>query len=228
MNFSQIDTLENSLMGEHKMNVEKLVRKTGEAEFKRMLLQRKWTSYAFTPLYDFGIDGMQNEKAKHILRSIRTDEYPPEGPSHKEDLVHDLKIIGMDIEEIMNAQPSKHTEKSIKEQFDFLKIKDPETHDIKVVTFLRFALEILVSVEYSVFVRRLEDFGLTRRNSIFYWPHFMHDMKQNPLGTKGITHSDMLSGQLGEMLDTLKKASACGRYTQKSYDLRADFFRQKF
>src|SRR3989338_9556559 len=140
MNFSQIDTLENSLMDEHKLDLEKLVRKMSNAEFKRMLLQRKWTSYAFTPLYDFGIDGMQNEKAKIILRSIRNDEYPSEGPSHREDLVHDMKIIGMDIEEIMNEQPSKHTEKTIKAQFDFLRMKDPETHDIKVVTFLRFEI----------------------------------------------------------------------------------------
>ncbi|MBS3050817.1 MAG: hypothetical protein J4400_01580 [Candidatus Aenigmarchaeota archaeon] len=229
MNFSQMDQLENSIMDEYKLYLEKLVRKMSNAEFKRMLLQRKWTSYAFTPLYDFGIDGMQNEKAKIILRSIRNDEYPPEGPSHREDLVHDMKIMGMDIEEIINEQPSKHTEKTIKAQFDFLRMKEEqEIHDIKVVTFLRFALEILVSVEYSVFVRRLEDFGLNRRNSKFYWPHFMHDMKQHPLGTKGSTHSDMLSEQLGDMLDTLKKASACGKYVQKSYDLRAEFFRQKF
>src|SRR3989338_2461628 len=229
MNFSQMDQLENSIMDEYKLYLEKLVRKMSNTEFKRMLLQRKWTSYAFPPLYDFGIDGMQNEKAKIILRSIRNDEYPPEGPSHREDLVHDMKIMGMDIEEIINEQPSKHTEKTIKAQFDFLRMKEEqEIHDIKVVTFLRFALEILVSVEYSVFVRRLEDFGLNRRNSKFYWPHFMHDMKQHPLGTKGSTHSDMLSEQLGDMLDTLKKASACGKYVQKSYDLRAEFFRQKF
>src|SRR3989338_9159516 len=228
MNFSQIDALENGIMDEHKLELEKLVRKMSNAEFKRMLLQRKWTSYSFTPLYDFGIDGMQNEKAKIILRGIRNDEYPP-GPSHREDLVHDMKIMGMDIEEIMNTQPSKHTEKTIKSQFDFLRFnEEQEMHDIKVVTFLRFGLEILVSVEYGVFVQRLEDFGLTRRNSKFYWPHFMHDMKQNPLGKQGNTHSDMLSEQLGEMLDTLKKAAACGRYTQKTFELRSEFFRQKF
>src|SRR3989338_6821506 len=229
MNFSQIDALENGIMDEHKLELEKTVRKMSNAEFKRMLLQRKWTSYSFTPLYDFGIDGMQNEKAKIILRSIRNDEYPSGGPSHREDLGHDLKIIGMDIEEIMNTQPSKHTEKTIKSQFDFLRFnEEQEMHDIKAVTFLRFALEILVSVEYSVFVRRLEDFGLNRRNSRFYWPHFLHDMKQNALGKAGSTHSDMLSEQLGNMLDTLKKASACGKDTQKSYDLRAKFFEQKF
>ena len=228
MNFSQIDALENGIMDEYKLGLEKLVRKMSNAEFKRMLLQRKWTSYSFTPLYDFGIDGMQNEKAKIILRGIRNDEYPP-GPSHREDLVHDMKIMGMDIEEIMNTQPSKHTEKTIKSQFDFLRFnEEQEMHDIKAVTFLRFALEILVSVEYSVFVRRLEDFGLTRRNSRFYWPHFLHDMKQHPLGHRDEPHSDMLSEQLASMLDTLKKAAACGRYTQKSYDLRANFFRQKF
>lgn len=228
MNFPQIDVLEDSIVKEYKTDLEKLVKKMSRAEFKRMLLQRKWTSYAFTPLYDFGIDGMSDEKSKSILRSIRHDEYP-EGPSHREDLVHDLKLIGMDIEEIMNTAPSKATEKSIKNQFEFLKIReDQDMHDIKVVTFLRFALEILVSVEYGVFVQRLEDFGLNRRNSKFYWPHFLHDMKQNPLGKTGSTHSDMLSGRLGEMLHTLKHAAACGRYTQKSYDLRAAFFKQPF
>ena len=229
MQFSQIDKLENSLILEHTKNVEKLVKSISNAEFKRMLLQRKWTSYAFTPLYDFGIDSIEDEKAKQILRDIRNDEYPKERPSHHEDLIHDLKIIGLELDEIINESASKQTIKSIKNQFDFLKIKEEqEMHDIKVVTFLRFGLEILVSVEYGVFVQRLEDFGLTRRNSKFYWPHFMHDMKQNPLGKQGNTHSDMLSEQLGEMLNTLKKAAACGRYTQKSYDLRAKFFEQKF
>ncbi len=229
MQFQQIDKLENSLILEHKTNIEKLVKNMSNAEFKRMLLQRKWISYAFTPLYDFGIDSMADEKAKQILRTIRNDEYPREGPSHREDLIHDLKIIGLELDEVINESASKQTLKSIKNQFDFLKIREEqEMHDIKVVTFLRFGLEILVSVEYGVFVQRLEDFGLTRRNSRFYWPHFMHDMKQHPLGTKGSTHSDMLSEQLGSMLDTLKKAAACGRFTQKTYELRSEFFRQKF
>ena len=229
MNLKAVDSLENELIGRYKSEIEKLVSKLSDAAFKRMLLQRRWTSYAFTFLYDYGIDGMADEGAKKILRNIRNDEYPPEGPSHREDLVHDLRLIGMDMEEIINTAPSRQTLKMIRQQAEFLRIKEEqEMHDIKVTTFLRFALEILVSVEYGVFVQRMEDFGLTRRNSKFYWPHFMHDMKQNPLGAAGKTHSDMLSECLANMLDNLKKVQCCSKATQKAYELRAGFFSQKF
>ena len=229
MNLAELDILEDSIIEEYRKNLAHIVKNLSNAEFKWMLLQRKWTSYAFTPLYDFGIDSIANEKIKTILREIRNDEYPPNMPSHREDLIHDLKLIGIEFDEIINSSPTKITTDAIKKQFDFLKIREEqELHDIKVAAFLRFGLEVLVSVEYSVFVERLEDFGLNRRNSKFYWPHYMHDMKQNPLGREGRTHSDMLSRQLSEMLDTIKKVSFCSKATVKAYELRSKFFEQNF
>lgn len=227
MKIVELDRLEDGMILEYKNNLDKIIDRMTDKEFKQMLLQRRWTSYYFTLLYDVGIDSMDNENAKKVLRMIRNEEYPQEGPSHREDLMHDLMLIGLDREDIINAFPSRQTSKIIQDQINFLKINN-EMQDIKVLTFLRFALEVLVSAEYSVFVKRLEDFGLNRRNSKFYWPHYLHDMKQNPLGTKGKTHSDAIADVLVEMLDNLKKTDFCSRIMQKSHELRSDFFRQKF
>lgn len=183
----------------------------------------------FTPLYDFGIDSVSSEKAKSALREIRNEEYPQNAPSHRECLIHDLKLIGVDLEEIINAPPSKTTVKMIRNSFELLKIKEEqEMHDMKVTAFLRFCLEVLVSAEYGIFVERLEDFGLNKRNSKFYWPHYLHDMKQNKLGVSGKTHSDLLANCLVEMLDTIKKVNFCSKTVEKSYELRLKFFDQKF
>ena len=227
MKLSELDGLENSLIQQYKTDIEKTVRKMTDKQFKAMLLQRRWSSNYFTLLYDFGIDGIDNERAKHILREIRNEEYPSGRPSHREDLVHDLEIIGITREEIINSEISKSTSRVVQDQIDMLKIMENRNlHDIKGVTFLRFALEILVSAEYGIFIDRLKDFGLTRKNSKFYWPHYLHDMKQSQLGKNGVTHSDEIAGVLAEMLDTEKKIKFCGDVAAKSYKLRMAFFDQ--
>ncbi len=101
-----------------------------------------------------------------------------------------------------------------------------ELHDIKVLTQLRFSLEVLVSVEYDIFVRRMEKLGLTQKNSRFYWPHYIHDMKKNPLGVSGKTHSDTMSKILADMLNTEQKIKFYKKITEISYQLRAEAFKQ--
>jgi len=229
MDFIELDAIENSLMQRHSSNLDKIISNLSDRKFKNLLLQRRWTSYAFTPLYDFAIDSMANEKTKQILRKIRNEEYPANIPSHREDLVHDLMTIGINLKNIVNTVQSEETFSVIAKEFNFLKIRETqELHDIKALAFLRFNLEILVSVEYGVFIKRLENLGLSKKNSKFYWPHYIHDMKRCPIGagSHSGTHSDRLAQTLAEILDSGTKIQFCMKITEASYKLRSEVFNQ--
>src|SRR5688572_14435201 len=54
----------------------------------QMLLQRRFLSIAFTPIYDFAIDGLVDVRHKRVARSILHEEYPiGDRTTHREDLV---------------------------------------------------------------------------------------------------------------------------------------------
>ncbi len=226
MKLEELDALEDRLIHLYSAEVRHIVDGLDDAAFTELLLQRKWVSYSFTPLYDFGIDGVTHERAKKVLRAIRNAEYPAAGPSHREDLVHDLQAIGLPLERIMNTPPLANTLDVIRHDFEYLNMSEPQTlHDIKVVAFLRFAKEVLVSPEYGVYIQRLEKMGLKPHDSRFYQEHFQHDMKKTPLGKKGASHSDALANILVKMLDSPEKIRFCSHVTHQAYRLRKAFFK---
>lgn len=226
MKLQELDALEDRLIDQYEAEVERIINQLDDANFKALLPQRKWVSYSFTPLYDYGIDGVQNEAAKKVLRAIRNAEYPAAGPSHREDLVHDLKAIGISMERVMNTPPLSNTLQIVRDDFEYLKLDEPQDlHDIKVVAFLRFAKEVLVSPEYGVYLKRLKRMGLPAEKSRFYQEHYEHDMKKTPLGKSGASHADALANVLVKMLDSPEKIRFCADVTRQAYTLRKAFFK---
>jgi len=78
MDIQTLDTLENSLIDKMKChpvlnNLETLT----DDEFYKVLLQRRFLSLIFTPVYDVAIDGLVNEDAKDVSRKLLREEYPP-------------------------------------------------------------------------------------------------------------------------------------------------------
>jgi hypothetical protein len=97
--------------------------------------------------------------------------------------------------------------------------------DLRLLTTLRFWGEVLVSVEYgqmwSWMAPRFEVNG--ENQSRFYYPHYMHDAKAQPLTTTSplaSTHSDRLGVRLAELL-------ADQRYWSSFMEVEAEILRLK-
>lgn len=172
------------------------------AAFHEILLQRRFLSLLFPVIYDIGIDGLADEASTRLVREILREEYPDSTgatPSHREDLVGDLLALGASREQIMGARPSAATASVVQETLALMLDCAAAPGDAPVLTVLRFWGEVLVSVEYGEFWRRmkpeLEAAGVASR---FYHPHHHHDGRE-PLAVAA-DDSATHSGRLGACL----------------------------
>lgn len=172
------------------------------AAFLEVLLQRRFLSLLFPVVYDIGIDGLADEASTRLVREILREEYPdPTGatPSHREDLVGDLLALGATREQIMGARPSAVTASVVRETVALMLDAAAAPGDGAVLTILRFWGEVLVSVEYGEFWRRMEgELEAAGVASRFYHPHHHHDGRE-PLA-EAAQDSATHSGRLGACL----------------------------
>lgn len=205
--------------------------------FLQALLQRRFLSLAFTPVYDLAIDCLIDEKAKKVARHILREEYPDSRgtvPSHREDLVHDLMLLGATRDQIITSQPTVQTLETLKKTFLLFSNKDKnETFfQITVLTVLRFWGEVLVSVEYEELLKKMEKLGLKKNganSSTFYYPHYIHDAKLKPLTSVAIgnaTHADQLSSHLIAWLNTEEAIEHCIKIEKQIIAIKSGFYQQ--
>ncbi len=175
--------------------------------FREILLQRRFVSLMFPVMYDLGIDGLTEPVAVKVVREILREEYPdPSGetPSHREDLVADLLTLGATRGQVLGSRPSAVTQSVIERSFALLAEASESETDLELMTIIRFWGEVLVSVEYGEFWRRMEArFAAAGTPSRFYHPHHHHDGR-DPLATAGddaATHSGRLGACLVRLLD---------------------------
>jgi len=178
-------------------------------DFIAILLQRRFLSLAFTAAYDLAIDLLEDEKGLKIARVILREEYPgSEGytRSHREDMKEDLLQLGVSRKDLVATRPTPVTIQTITDTLTL--ISDAglgDCADAGLLTILRFWGEVLVSVEYGELWRRMAS-SLTREGknqSLFYYPHHVHDAKTHPLATASLlstTHSDQLGIRLRQLL----------------------------
>ena len=140
------------------------IEQVGQDAFLEILLQRRFLSLMFPVMYDVGIDGLMDPTAIKVVREILREEYPdPSGetPSHREDLVADLMTLGATRAQILGARPTVVTQAVIEGSFALLAEATQRDTDLELMTIIRFWGEVLVSVEYGEFWRRME--GAVRR-----------------------------------------------------------------
>jgi hypothetical protein len=170
-----------------------------------VLLQRRFLSLLFPVVYDIAIDGLAGETAIRLVREILREEYPDASgatPSHREDLVADLLALGATREQIMDARPTDVTAGVVAQTLTLMLDAAAAPGDVTVLTVLRFWGEVLVSVEYGEFWRRMgRDFEAAGVASRFYHPHHHHDGRE-PLAVASRTSSTH-SGRLGACLARL-------------------------
>jgi hypothetical protein len=180
--------------------------------FRSVLLQRRWISYHFTPIYDLGLDliSNENESAKQTIRRIIREEYPNDRgswktPSHREDLMTDLRSMGVSDKEIKASTPSQETLSTILSVYSAISRYGADKHsDLRLIAFLRVWGEVLTAIEYEGLWPRIQTL-LNGRESIFYEYHMAHDKRACTLATvvkdkHRTSHADLLGRALMKAL----------------------------
>ncbi len=204
----------------------------GQDAFLEILLQRRFLSLMFPVMYDVGIDGLTDPTAIKVVREILREEYPdPSGetPSHREDLVADLVTLGATRAQVLGSRPTAVTGAVIEGSFALIAEATERATDLELMTIIRFWGEVLVSVEYGEFWRRMEgrfaDAGAVSR---FYHPHHHHDGR-DPLATAGddaATHSGRLGACLVRLLAADDGEQRFAATEERVLALRLDFYDQ--
>lgn len=213
-----LDIFENDLIEQFRQHpVLKDIELLSDADFVKILLQRRFISFAFTTVYDLAIDMLQDEASVRIARIILREEYPDGNgysPSHREDLKNDLLRIGVSKEDIAASSPTRATIRTITKTLALAaETKLDEFVDLRLLTILRFWGEVLVSVEYGEFWRRIGPLFMKENKNFsrFYYPHYVHDAKKHPLtatSSRSSTHSDRLGVRLNQLL-TSDRSKGC-------------------
>jgi len=199
--------------------------------FLEVLLQRRFLSLLFPVVYDAGIDGLGDATAIRLAREILREEYPdPSGctPSHREDLVSDLLALGATEAQILRSRPTAVTTSVIEETLALM-LDAAAAGDVAVLTILRFWGEVLVSVEYGEFWRRMEvQFQTAAVASRFYHPHHHHDGRE-PLvlaSDASSTHSGRLGACLARLIEANGAAEQFARAERRVLAARMRFYDQ--
>jgi len=202
-------------------------------------LQRRFVSHAFTPLYDVAIDCVSDPPTKRCLREILREEYMPyERPTHREDLVQDLMTMGATWEQIVTIGPTAQTSMMIADMFAALRKQEERAlFEIKVLSFLRFAGEVLVAEEYQLMWPRFCTLGLAAPGSTvgtpsaFYHPHMQHDAvtfrfsEHNRMLSRQ-SHSDQLTELLRCRIENKAGIACCLESVRRAAQLKAGFYDQ--
>lgn len=227
------DAAEDELLGRftaHPVFVE--VEEIGQDAFLEILLQRRFLSLMFPVMYDVGIDGLTDPAAIKVVREILREEYPdPSGqtPSHREDLVADLVTLGASRERVLASRPTPVTRSVIERSFALIAEATERATDLELMTIIRFWGEVLVSVEYGEFWRRMEaQFAAANAVSRFYHPHHHHDGR-DPLADatdEAATHSGRLGACLVRLLDGEGGEERFAHTEARVLSLRLEFYDQ--
>lgn len=203
-----------------------------QATFLEVLLQRRFLSLAFPVVYDIAIDSLGGQHAIRLVREILREEYPDATgatPSHREDLVADLLVLGATREQIARSRPTAVTATVIEETLALMLDAGAVRGDLGVLTILRFWGEVLVAVEYGEFWRRMEGcFEAAGVGSRFYQPHRHHDGRE-PLALASdasTTHSGRLGASLAHQLRTEGAAESFARLEQRLLAMRLRLYDQ--
>lgn len=211
---AQMDEIELVNIEEFKDHqVIKNVSKLSTDQFYELLLQRRFISHVVTNLYDLAIDSKITNECKLILRRIQREEYPcpsskeQHPPSHREDLVYDLQLLGLSLEQILRSRPSRPTRICVDAMINKMLDYGSEYSATKTIAFIRFAGEVLVAEEYKCLWPRiakvLADTGANPKEiSRFFWPHIIHDSRCSFSSeiAKSKTHSSYLGFALSRLI----------------------------
>lgn len=220
----RLNIFDDAVIEQFRRDVNTNLRILSDLELEDKLVQRRFLSLAFTPFYDQGIDVLEDDEAKQVARELIREEYPQNAPSHREDLVTDLLKIGLTKNRILSARHTKRTKETIDGLYELVAFSG-KYDDIKIVSALRTAGEVLVAVEYELIVPELmRRYEFKPECSVFYVLHAEHDQKLKPLGQNRRTHSDKLGSILARLVDTEEKLVIAKQSMDNAYKVKTGFW----
>ncbi|GAA2582996.1 hypothetical protein GCM10010411_14560 [Actinomadura fulvescens] len=232
----ELDEFEDALIDRFKRHpVLADVTRLADEDFAEILLQRRFLSLAFTPAYDLAIDLLEDEAGLRIARVILREEYPDDSGhtrSHREDMTEDLIRLGVPRKEIVESTPTAATTAAITDTLGLIADAGRQgSPDLRLLTFLRFWGEVLVSVEYELLWPRMEPVLIQNgeNRSRFYYPHYVHDAKARSLATVSLlsgTHSDRLGMRVSELLAREDGAECFREIEEGALRLKETFYDQ--
>ncbi len=211
------------------------------SDFLAILIQRRFLSLNIVNIYELAIDALSDKSVKKTVRAILHEEYPRSTkglplPSHRELLFQDLLNLGATPEMILTT-PESDTTRQVREQGYQLMVNclGQTEAQVKIVAFLRFWAEVLVSVEYSCLWSRISE-KLASKNSQekprseFYYFHLIHDSRNSNLGEEnllgGLTHSQELGLHLKKIISSPEIIPLCLDIEREAYFLKCKFYSQ--
>jgi hypothetical protein len=161
-------------------------------------------------------------------------------PTHRQDLMQDLLALGATRDELLGSVASETTLHVLARMFAAIrKSEDEHLYQIKVLTTLRIAGEVLVAVEYDHYWPHLQRLGLRAANepggvrSVFYYPHLCHDERRQRFAGEpdkfvARTHSDQLADCLRSSLiaGSSEEIDYCISAATSAEDMKRSFYNQ--
>lgn len=171
-----------------------------DEQYIHYLLQLGHYSFQFINWLQTALVTLQNERAKKIVRYILSEELPPNKPTHHEERIADLQLIGVPLETALASQPTVETNSVITDRFDLIRYS-PDHYDIRALVALRFDGEVLAGETFGQVVKELSRrFHFDTNKSRYYLIHFMHDIKGGRHERGGIGHADTYRQIISTML----------------------------
>ena len=206
-----------------------------------ILIQRRYLSLSIVNIYEFVIDALIDEPIKKTVREILHEEYPrtTKGvplPSHREHLFNDLLHMGATAKMIL-ATPESPTTRRIRNESHQLLLSCLKSNHRQagLVALLRFWGEVLVSVEYACFWKRISErladrHTETKKRSEFYYFHMVHDSRGSDVGHEnilgGLTHSQELAIHLQGLIQSEETLNYCLGLEETAFQLKHQFYDQ--
>ena len=193
------------------------------AEFEDVLLQKRALSAHFKAMYLVVIRTIGRGSIVKIAGEILRDEYIPQ--DHTLLLDNDLRRMGFSNERLVGTVASPQTLEVIAGAY--MEAARSNVLSVHQAVFLRTFAELLSGIEYMGIVPELERrYGLTAKDSEFYFPHMLHDRSAGVLSTTATTHTDGFNAVLADLLTSPHRLTTAQVSMQEALRLRENFWKQ--
>lgn len=188
-------------------------------QFYCYLLQIGFIAQNFVKWYETAKLGLSSEQAREVIRHILRDEIPQDLPTHQDERQFDLQLIGIHPARALNTPPSAHTRRTIQRLYDLVRYPQ-EDYDLRVMITLRMAGEVLVAEQYRHVVRYMKiRLGIDPKQSRFFVPHYIHDLKGKQAEEGG--HTDAFDQLLAEMINDERKLTVAKEAAIQAFEARS-------
>lgn len=228
MDLIALNALEEDLLDRFRRHpIWHLLREAPDNAVRKLMLQDRFQSLAFTPLCDQVLDGLCDPEARDVVRWLIQEEYPQRGATHRENLLLDLEAIGISPATVLETQPALATVTLLSRLFTLLaQPMPPDRREVQSLSLLRTWGEVLTAEEFALLIPRLGRLGLHQNQSRFFVPHAEHDRKRQPLHHSPApgSHADSLARVLVRACQTAEHVSAAAKVLVDVCRWKSEFY----